>query len=167
MVGISGAGKTTIARELARRHGVPHVEGDSIAHGPNWEFRSPKEIARRTAEATAGEGWVIDADYADAREVTWPRANAVVWLDYPRWVSTGRVIRRSVARAVTRRELWNGNRERWTGWHRASHPIRWSWQQHANRRAFLEERMADPRWAHLHWVRLRTPKQARDWLRVR
>ncbi len=32
-----------------------------------------------------------------------------------------------MARALTRRELWNGNRESFRNWLDPEHPIRWAW----------------------------------------
>ena len=39
------------------------------------------------------------------------RADLVVGLDYPRWRSFGRLLRRTVRRLVTGEEICNGNRE--------------------------------------------------------
>ena len=36
LVGTSGAGKTTMAKRIARSLDMPHVEFDGIRHGPNW-----------------------------------------------------------------------------------------------------------------------------------
>ena len=74
------------------------------------------------------------------------------------------VIRRSVTRAITWRELWNGNREDPREWMKPDHPIRWAWSQHARKRAEYEERFRDPRYRDIDVVRLTTPRAARDWL---
>jgi adenylate kinase family enzyme len=63
VVGTSGSGKTTVARELAHRHGVPHVELDALFHGPNWAETPAEEFRRRVAAATDGDGWVVDGNY--------------------------------------------------------------------------------------------------------
>ena len=36
VVGTSCSGKTTLARDLARRLVLPHVEFDALFWGPNW-----------------------------------------------------------------------------------------------------------------------------------
>ncbi len=70
-------------------------------------------------------------------------------------------MRRAAARSV----LWNGNRERPVTLWRATHPVCWSWRTHRRHRAEYEQRLADPRWAHLTAVHLRTAREARRWLR--
>ena len=162
--GSSGAGKTTMAKALSQRLGIPHIEVDGLFHGPGWVPR-PEFVADVDA-FTSSPAWVIDHDYAVARHLVWPRIDTFVWLDYSRAVCEWRVIRRSVPRAVLRRELWNGNRERfWAMFTDAEHPVRWSWTHHAEKRASFEARIADPAHAHITTVRLRHPRDADAWLR--
>ncbi len=166
VIGCSGAGKTTFGRTLAARLGVPFVELDSIFHQPGWTQLPDDEFRARVREATAPDGWVVDGNYSVAREIVLERASTVVWLDYPRpWIMQ-QVIRRSVGRAVTRRELWNGNRENAREWLNADHPIRWAWSQHARKRIEYEARFLDPRYDHIDVHRFRRPGAARAWLRA-
>ena len=158
VVGTSGSGKTTMAARLARTLGVPHVELDALQHGRDWEQATEAQLRERAAAATTGDGWVVDGNYSAARDEVWPRATAIVWLDYERRVVMRRVVWRSVARAVTRRRLWNDNRERVSEWLESGHPIRWAWRTHTGRRARYEA-LLDER-----WVRLRSPAEARRWL---
>ena len=46
VVGNSGSGKSTVARELAASLAVPHLELDSAFHQPGWE-PLPREEFRR------------------------------------------------------------------------------------------------------------------------
>ena len=55
-------------------------------------------------------GWST-ATYSGVRDLTWERADVLVWLDYGLPVVLARLVRRSVWRVATRAVLWNGNRE--------------------------------------------------------
>lgn len=160
VVGTSGAGKTTFARDLAGRMGVPCVELDAIFHQPDWTQLPDDEFRDRVRTATAADGWVCDGNYDIVRPIVLGRATDVVWLDLPRWVVMAQVITRSVRRAISREELWNGNRERWREWVRAEHPIRWAWSTHGRRRADYERRFAEPEYAHLRVHRCRTRRSS-------
>jgi adenylate kinase family enzyme len=164
VVGASGTGKTTFARALAAAIGAPHVELDALYHGPSWT-PAPDDVFRaRVDDATSGPSWVVDGNYSPVRDLTWGRADALVWLDYPRRVAMVRVVRRSVARAVTQEELWNGNREDWRTWTHASHPIRWTWARFPERRATYPRLLVG--FPDLDVFRLRRPRDAAALLRA-
>lgn len=93
---------------------MPHVELDALHWEPNWT-EAPDEVLReRVKNAIAGDGWVVDGNYATVRDLVWGRAQAVVWLDLPLRTILWRYLRRTVRRVARRQELWAGNRERLT-----------------------------------------------------
>jgi adenylate kinase family enzyme len=158
VIGTSGSGKTTLARALAGRLQIPFIELDSIFHQASW-VALPEDVFRaRVSALRERERWVIDGNYAAVRDLVWERATTIVWLDLPRWQIMAQVIWRSVCRAATGAELWNGNRERWSAMLDRDHPIRWAWRTHNERtRRFQELRDA-------RWVRLRSRREMQQWL---
>jgi CRP-like cAMP-binding protein len=103
---------------------------------------------------------VADGNYEAVRQLVWSRATDLIWLDYDRPVIMYRVIKRSLVRAVTRTELWAGNKEDWRNWLRPSHPITWAWTTWRQRRAHYEELLAREECRHLRVLRLRRPREA-------
>lgn len=111
VIGTSGTGKTTFARQLAGTIGAPHTELDALYWGPGWTPRPTEQFLAAVDAASAGERWVIDGNYAAARDLLWPRATHIVWLDYSRGRVFTQVLRRTLWRGLTRAPLWSGNRE--------------------------------------------------------
>jgi adenylate kinase family enzyme len=165
VIGCSGAGKTTFGRALALHLGVAFIELDSMFHQSGWTPLPEAEFQARVRDAVGSDGWVVDGNYGAVRPIVLERATTVVWLDYSRPRVMQQVIRRSVARAVTRRELWNGNREDAREWIKADHPIRWAWSQHGRKRAEYDARLREPHYGHLDVQRFQTPSVAGSWLR--
>jgi adenylate kinase family enzyme len=161
VAGISGAGKTTLARKLSTRWELPRYELDALHHGPNWTPRP--EFESDVRRFSARDRWVTEDQYHRVLgDLLWEHADTVIWLDLPLPTVLSRCVRRSVFRALTGRELWNGNREYWRDWLRPDHPIRWAWSQAGHRRQVTAERAA--RFPGVTVVRLRTARQARRWL---
>jgi adenylate kinase family enzyme len=108
----SGNGKTTLARELARRLDVPFVELDALVHGPGWA-ETPDEVLRdQLGPILASDGWVIDGTYQrKLGDLVMRAADTVVWLDLPIWVWLPRLVRRTWRRLRGHEQLWNDNRE--------------------------------------------------------
>ena len=117
-----------------------------------------------------GPRWVVDGNYTSVGvlDLVWERADQVVWLDLPRWRTVSRVLRRSVGRAVTRQELWNGNRESvrsFLSTDREVNFLLWTWTNHTHVREKYTSRTRESKWSSLDLVRLESPAQLRAWLR--
>ncbi|WP_233549590.1 P-loop NTPase family protein [Cellulomonas rhizosphaerae] len=164
MVGNSGAGKSTFARALADRLGIPRLELDAFFWDAGWTKRDPDEARRliRDAVADAPDGWVADGNWTGRVGDSLDGVEAWVWLDFPRRVVIPRVVRRTLCRGISRAELWHGNREDLRSLlSRDPHRniVMWSWTAHRPTR----ERYAElARTAPV--VRLRTPREATRWL---
>lgn len=83
IVGTSGAGKTTLARSLARALGYPHIELDALNWEPGWTEAPLPVFQDRVRQAAAAPSWVVDGNYGKARSQLWEGTPSVVWLDYP------------------------------------------------------------------------------------
>ena len=97
---------------LAARLGCPFIELDAIVHQPGWTVLPDDQLRARFAELIAADAWVCDGNYAAVQHLLLGRATDLVWLDAPKAVALWQVFARSVARALLRRELYNGNRDR-------------------------------------------------------
>ena len=111
---------------------MPYTELDSLYHGPNWEPADPDVFRARVAELVARDGWVIDGGYRGVLgDLVLGSADVVVWLDLPLRVWVPRLVRRSMRRARTREELWNGNVETWRS---GAGLLAWAVRAHFRRR---------------------------------
>ena len=98
ILGRTGSGKTTLARQLAGVIGVPHVELDALYFGPNFRTVPLPLLRDRTSAAIAGDRWVTDGNKKTVRDLVWPRADTVIWLDYPLVVCLWRLGKRALWR---------------------------------------------------------------------
>jgi adenylate kinase family enzyme len=165
VVGTTGSGKTTMASRLSDRLGFPHIELDALYWGPNWQMRPQEEFRAAVEQATRGEAWVVDGNYSRTREIIWPRADTIVWLDYPLRLVLWRLWWRTLRRGIRKTELWSGNRERlWTHFFTRDSLFLWALQTYNRRRREYPELLGKPEFSHLELVHLRSPGKANAWL---
>jgi energy-coupling factor transporter ATP-binding protein EcfA2 len=167
VVGRTGSGKTTLARQLAMVLQVPHVELDSLYFGPQFSTAPLALLRERTTAAIAGDRWVTDGNKRAVRDLVWPRADTIVWLDYSLRVSFWRLGKRARWRTaqLTAEAARTGRR---AGLPRqlmaATKGVLRALRSHAGQRREYTQLLAEPANQHLAVVRLRSPRAAREWL---
>jgi adenylate kinase family enzyme len=165
VIGVSGSGKTTFAAALAARLGLPYVDMDALHWQPNWAMVELDHFRARVVAVAAGDAWVTDGNYGKARDCLWPRAEAVVWLDYHWSVIAPRLLRRELRLILTGQEIHNGNRVtlRSQVFSRDSLFL-FAFHQYRRHRPQIEAALAQPENAHLKLFRFRSPRASRAWL---
>ncbi|MFE1596352.1 hypothetical protein [Nocardia sp. NPDC058705] len=167
-MGTSGSGKTTLARQISHQLDIPHIELDAIHHQPNWTPMSAPDFQAAVAEQIAGDAWVVDGNYrGKLGDLVWQRADTVAWFDLPRSLVMRQIVRRTVGRFLTGRELWNGNRERLANMLSLDPQrsvIMWAWTTHAKNRSGYLAAQSDPAYQHLTFVRLGSHRAAAAFL---
>ena len=94
VLGCPGSGKSTFARALAARTGLPLIHLDSVWWRADGSHISRDEFDRALAELLAGEKWIIDGDYSRTYEVRLRAADTVIFLDYPEDVCMAGIVGR-------------------------------------------------------------------------
>jgi adenylate kinase family enzyme len=109
VIGCGGAGKSTLARKLSAALGLPLIGLDRAYWRAGWVEPSKQEW-RETVEKLAAEpAWVMDGNYSATFDLRMPRADTLVWLDYPRTTCLRRVVWRSLkGHGRTRPDLAEG-----------------------------------------------------------
>jgi adenylate kinase family enzyme len=166
--GVTGSGKTSMARHLAGLYSLPRIELDALYWNKGWvgtpddEFRSKVEQAL----AAAPDGWVLDGSYSRVSDLYLAAADTLIWLHLPWRVSFWRLLKRSLTRAWTHEPLYfeNGTRESWRLLFLDSDSIlRFSITGHREATRRRHERIAalPP---HVRVYELRSPREVEDLL---
>lgn len=165
IVGVTCSGKSTLARRLAERYGLKHISMDALHWDPGWKSPPEGVFRQRVDAATAAPAWVTDGNYKEVRDLTWGRAEMLIWLDFPLWLTFWRLFRRTLKRILTREDLFNGNRETWRGAFFSKDSLfLYSIKSHRLMRRAYPEAVALPVYQHLQVVRLSSPAELDAWL---
>lgn len=98
IIGISASGKSTFARQLSARTGLPLLHGDGLEWMPNWVQRPPAALQAMHVEWLARPRWIIEGWIDTERVSRLNDADLVIDLDYSRWRCAWRVLVRMLRR---------------------------------------------------------------------
>ena len=86
IVGCGGAGKSTLARQLGEKTGLPVVHLDQIFWSPgNWIHLEKAEFDTLLKAELEKDQWIIDGNYNRTLELRMEKADTILYLDFNRW----------------------------------------------------------------------------------
>jgi adenylate kinase family enzyme len=154
IIGPGGAGKSTLARRLGARLGLPVIHLDAEHWRPGWVATPADEWAAKVRELARGERWIIDGNYGNTMEIRLAAADTIVFLDFPRRICLWRVLRRQLRyRGRSRPDMTEGCPERIT-----LEFVRWIWEYPRTRRPKVLAAMRSTG-VHARHVILRSPRE--------
>jgi adenylate kinase family enzyme len=167
IIGRTGSGKTTLARELAAALDMPHVELDALYFGPDFSTVPLAVLRERTSAALAGNRWVTDGNKSAVRDLVWPRADTIIWLDYSLVVSLWRLGKRALWRtSVLRAQAAETGEKRKLPkqFLSGARGVLRALRSHMGQRREYPKLFAQPENQHLAVVRLGSPRATHRWL---
>ena len=98
IIGCGGAGKSTLARQLGEKLGLPVVHLDQIWWAPgNWQHLEREEFDDRLMAELGKPQWILDGNFNRTIELRLERCDTVIYLDMNRFICLknwiGRVIK--------------------------------------------------------------------------
>lgn len=105
------SGKSTLAKQLSQLLEIPQVMLDELYWNPHWQAKPTGEFRAAVQQATSNPCWIADGNFQVVRDLTWARADTLLWLNYSLPLVFFRGLRRSIRRAWTQETLYAGNRE--------------------------------------------------------
>ncbi|MEX1015979.1 MAG: DNA topology modulation protein [Phycisphaeraceae bacterium] len=162
IIGSGGAGKSTLARQLAALLEIEVIHLDALHWQPGWVEPDRERWAALQRDLVQRERWIIDGNYGGTMAIRLAAADTVIFLDLPRRVCLFRALKRAVRyRGRTRPDMGAGCPEK-------IDPafLKWIWQfRTATRPGILRtlEKLASTN-GEKTIIRLRSPGDVRRFL---
>jgi adenylate kinase family enzyme len=105
IIGNAGGGKSILARKLANKKQLRHIEIDRLLWRGDWELVPVEEYESQHAELIAGDDWVIDGlgrESSIADRIA--RATDIILIDMPLWMHFWLAAERQIEWATGRLE---------------------------------------------------------------
>ncbi|HJR80699.1 MAG TPA: hypothetical protein VJ821_11550 [Anaerolineales bacterium] len=168
VIGTTSSGKSTLAARLAERFDMEFIELDALYWEPDWQGASLEVFRARVEKSIQAERWVVAGNYHVVRDLIWPEAQAVIWLDYSLSRIFWQLTRRTFVRWWTQELLWGTNRERlWTHfkiWSQES-LFNWLFKTYWRRKREYPMLLSLPEHRHLVLIHFEHPNETEAWIK--
>lgn len=169
IIGTTGSGKSTFARQLAQKQQLQYIELDNLLWLDDWQ-ESTNEVLflkLKIAMKNAAIGWVIDGLYTRTIPIMMEKVDTVIWLDYPFHINLYRLTKRTFGRVISQKNLWedSNNRENFKLMLSKQSIFIWLIKSYPKNRKKYLALMQNPDYQHIHFIRLTSPQQAARFLK--
>ena len=82
IIGCGGAGKSTLARQLGEKTGLPVVHLDKLFWHPGWVESTKEEMDAKIMQALAQPQWIMDGNFNRTLPERLKRCDTVIYLDF-------------------------------------------------------------------------------------
>ncbi len=159
IIGSSGAGKSTFARQLGTLLTLPVIHLDTLFWQPGWIQMPQNEWSIIQERLIEQETWIIDGNYRSSLDTRFAAADTIIFLDFPMPLCLYRALKRRFQYAgKSRPDMNEGCPERVDWGH-----IKWIWNYPRYGRVSSVQKMqqyAEGR----KIIILRSPKQVKQFL---
>lgn len=104
IIGSPGTGKSTFARKLAERTGLPLIHLDFYYHDKQRDYYDNKEAWRtRATEFAKNEAWIIDGNFSSTLTHRFQQADTIFYFDMPTYIAMKGIVTRWITARHTKR----------------------------------------------------------------
>ena len=96
IIGCGGAGKSTLARKLGEKTGLPVVHLDKLFWKPGWVETSREEFDALLAQELAKDQWIMDGNFNRTMPERMKRCDTIIYLDFSRFACLMGVLKRVI-----------------------------------------------------------------------
>ena len=130
IIGCGGAGKSTLARQMGEKTGLPVVHLDKLFWHPNWVESSKEEMDGKIMAELVKPQWIMDGNYSRTLTERIKYCDTIIYMDFSRMACVLGVLKRIVTTYGTvRPDMGAGCPERFD-----LDFLKWVWNFNKNKR---------------------------------
>ena len=166
VIGTSCSGKTTFGGTLSYLLKAPHIELDDLHWRPGWVEIPDKVMRELVLKEVEQEKWVVVGNYRSVRDIIWPRADTLIWLNYPFRIVLYRALKRTVHRIFFKEVICNGNIETFKrSFFSRDSILLWVLQTYHQRRRDTPTLLKKPENSRMKIIEFRHPRLSENFLK--
>ena len=130
IIGCGGAGKSTLARQMGEKTGLPVVHLDKLFWHPNWVESSKEEMDGKIMAELIKPQWIMDGNYSRTLTERIKYCDTIIYMDFSRMACVLGVLKRIITTYGTvRPDMGEGCPERFD-----LDFLKWVWNFNKNKR---------------------------------
>lgn len=158
IIGCGCSGKSTLARALGEKLGLPVVHLDQLWWREGWQEVSREEFDAQLELALGMERWIIDGNFSRTMPRRLEKCDTIIYLDFSRWACLRGLCQRMLGSyGKVRPDMSDGCPERFD-----PEFAKWIWNFNKNNRVQISTWLAQAR--HAKTIVLKNRKEVKTFL---